>query len=274
MSQPKAVRAVGLTREQAHPSAGGDADIAAAAALFADPARARVLAALVDGRALPASVLASEAGVSASSASGHLGKLLAAGLVEVEQCGRHRYYRLAGPHVAGALEGLAAIAPAMQVRSLRQGTRAAALRTARTCYDHLAGRLGVTLTQALVDRRVLVPVDGVGSTARRAGAPLSAVTPENPYVLGRGAGDVLAGLGIPADVLDAARRGRPLLRFCLDWSEQQHHVAGALGALLLNRFVAAGWVQRRDRRRDVLLTPAGRVALHDRLGIDPATLTG
>lgn len=250
----------------------GDADIAAIAALFADPARARVLAALADGRSLAASVLAAEAGVSASSASGHLGRLLALGLVEVERSGRHRYYRLSGPGVAGALEGLAAIAPAMPVTSLRQGTRAAALRSARTCYDHLAGRLGVVVTQALIDRQVLVPTDGRPTTARRPGAPLSSVTPESPYVLGRAATDVLAGLGIPAEALAAAPRGRPLLRFCLDWSEQRHHLGGRLGALLLARFVGAGWLDRRPRRRDVLLTPAGRSALADRLDVDLAAV--
>jgi len=139
---------------------GGDVDIAAVATLFADRTRARVLIALSDGRALPASVLASEAGVTAQAASAQLSRLQAAGLLAVEQSGRHRYYRLATSQVTIILEALAQLAPAQPVRSLRQSTRAAALRSARACYDHLAGKLGVQLTQALIDRQALTPTDG------------------------------------------------------------------------------------------------------------------
>lgn len=119
------------------PELEGDADLARAAALFAEPARARGLLARADGRALPASLLADEAGVSAQATSAHLKRLHEAGLVTVVPSGRHRYYRLAGPDVAAVLEALARIAPSQTVRSLRQGTRANALRSARTCYDHL-----------------------------------------------------------------------------------------------------------------------------------------
>src|SRR5919198_1380167 len=127
---------------QAEPPHRGDADLAALGAVLAEPARARILLALGDGRALAASVLAGEAGVAASTASGHLGKLVDAGLLEVLPQGRHRYYRLAGPHLGELLEALARVAPPRPVRSLRQGTRAEAIRAARTCYDHLAGRPG------------------------------------------------------------------------------------------------------------------------------------
>src|SRR2546423_111342 len=130
----------------------GDADIAKIGALVADPARARILLALGDGRALAASVLADEAGVAASTASAHLGKLLDGGLLAVERHGRHRYYRVAGPQVAELIEALARLAPASPVRSLRQGTKAQAVRYARTCYDHLAGRLGTGLMEALLQR--------------------------------------------------------------------------------------------------------------------------
>jgi len=123
----------------------GDSDLAAVGALIGEPARARVLMALADGRELPASVLASEAGVAASTASVHLARLVDGGLVTVESRGRHRYFRLAGPKVGRAIEALAAIAPPAQVRSLKDGTRAQAVRAARTCYDHLAGRLGVDI---------------------------------------------------------------------------------------------------------------------------------
>ncbi|MGH3583655.1 MAG: ArsR/SmtB family transcription factor, partial [Mycobacterium sp.] len=136
-------------REPADLPATGDADIAALAALLADPARCKVLLALDDGRALPASVLADEAGVSRSTASSHLGKLTDAGLLTVQSHGRHRYYRLAGTEVAELLERLGQLAPSRPVRSLREGTNAARLRSARTCYDHFAGKLGVALMGSL-----------------------------------------------------------------------------------------------------------------------------
>jgi len=130
---------------------GGDADISIPAALFGDPSRARVLLALSDGRALPASVLAAEAGVTASTVSEHLAKLCEAGMLNVERHGRHRYYRVASAQVVHALEALAQIAPQAPIRSLRQHTRARALRQSRLCYDHVAGRLGVALMRALID---------------------------------------------------------------------------------------------------------------------------
>ncbi len=138
----------------------GDADLSVIGAALAEPARARIVLALGDGRALPASVLAAEAGVAPSTASAHLGRLVGAGLLDVVPQGRHRYYRLAGPEVGALLEALARVAPAGPVRSLRQGTRAEALRRARTCYDHLAGRLGVALLRSLLDRSVLVTPAG------------------------------------------------------------------------------------------------------------------
>ena len=249
---------------------GGDVDVASVAALFADRTRARVLMALSDGRALPASVLATEAGVTPQAASAQLARLQAAGLLAVEQSGRHRYYRLATGQVTIILEALAQLAPAQPVRSLRQSTRAAALRSARACYDHLAGRLGVELTQALIDQRALAPTDGIPDTRRRSGDRLASQLPDHPWVLGPAAAEVLAGLGVPADVLAADRRPsrRPLLRFCLDWSEQRHHLAGQLGAEILTALLAAGWVTRAQGQRAIQLTPDGRAALADRLGLD------
>jgi DNA-binding transcriptional ArsR family regulator len=147
-------------RSAAEIPAGGDVDIAALASLLADPARCKVLLALDDGRALPASVLAEEAGITRQTASSHLGKLTGAGLLAVETHGRHRYYRLAGPEVGELLEQLGRLAPSRQVRSLREGTRAARLRSARTCYDHVAGRLGVAVMGNLLDREALVGGDG------------------------------------------------------------------------------------------------------------------
>jgi DNA-binding transcriptional ArsR family regulator len=251
------------------PAPGGDLDIASAAALFADPTRARVLLALGDGRALPASVLAAEAGVTPQAASTQLSRLADAGLLAVERSGRHRYYRLATGQVAMVLEALAQLAPMQPIRSLRHSTRAAALRTARTCYDHLAGRLGVQITQALVDTGALTPTDGIGDTRRRPEDQLSSQLADHPYVLGATAATVFQSLGVPVDrlTLDHPSR-RPLLRFCLDWSEQRHHLAGRLGAHLLTALVDAGWITRTPTRRAVQLTAAGRRELQARLGLD------
>jgi DNA-binding transcriptional ArsR family regulator len=129
----------------------GDVDLAAVGAVLAEPARANVLLALGDGRSLPASVLASEAGVAPSTASHHLARLVDAGLIVAEARGRHRYFALAGPEVGGLIEAVARVAPPQPVRSLRQGTRAHAVRYARHCYDHLAGRLGVAVADALAE---------------------------------------------------------------------------------------------------------------------------
>lgn len=247
---------------------GGDADIAAAAALIADPARARVLAALLDGRALPASGLAAEAGLSAPATTAHLNKLRAGGLIEVEASGRHRYYRLTGPHIAAALEALAAIAPLQPIRSLRQDTHAGQLRTARSCYDHLAGRLGVAVTAALLCHRVLVSTDGIDDTTRRPGDQLAAALPAHPYRLGPAAEEVLGSLGVDLPALTRApRSARPLLRFCTDWTEQRHHLAGALGAALLTALCDHGCLIRRPRRV-IQLTERGAATLRDHLGVD------
>lgn len=247
---------------------GGDLDIATAAGLFADSTRARVLMALSDGRALPASVLAAEAAVTPQAASTQLARLTDAGLLTVEQSGRHRYYRLATGQVATVLEALAQLAPMQPVRSLRHSTRAAQLRNARTCYDHLAGRLGVQITQALIDTGALAPSDAITDT-RRSGDPLSSQLPEHPYAFGANAARVFASLGVPADRLTDSYRSsrRPLLRFCLDWSEQQHHLAGRLGADLLTAFIDGEWITRAPGQRVVRITPSGQRVLNDRLGI-------
>ena len=237
----------------------GDADIARAAALLAEPARAKVLMALADGRALPASLLATEAGVSPQTVSSHLHKLLDGGLLEVERSGRHRYYKLAGPEVAQAVEAVARIAKPQPIRSLRQSTKAAALREARTCYDHLAGRLGVTLLEGLVRRDALERTDGGEGAERRPDDPLAQQLPDGPYVLGPAAADVFGDLGVDLSGQDSRRQ---LLRFCVDWSEQRHHLAGRLGEAVTTSMFRRGWLERRAYPRAVTLTPAG----HQELG--------
>ncbi|HZQ63767.1 MAG TPA: helix-turn-helix domain-containing protein [Gaiellaceae bacterium] len=225
----------------------GDADVAAAARLLAVPARAELALALMDGVSLPAGELAARAGIAPSTASGHLTRLVEGGLLATRRHGRHRYFRLAGPEVAHAVEALAAVAPQSPVRSLREATRGEQLRLARTCYDHLAGHLGVTVARSLERERALVRRDGT-------------------FVLGPNAGVLMRRLGI--DLAGLERRPRPLVRGCLDWSERELHVAGGLGAAIAGRFLELGWIRRRDGNRSVEITPAGAAALDAELGIE------
>jgi DNA-binding transcriptional ArsR family regulator len=241
----------------------GDVDIARVAAVLADRGRARILLALGDGRALPASVLAAEAGVAASTASAHLARLVDAALLRVERHGRHRYFRLAGPGVAELVEALARHAPPAPVRSLREGTRAEALRAARTCYDHLAGRLGVELMAALLDRGALEGGDGRFHLEAAGADRLAGPGREVDYRLTDTGADLLARLGVRV----AGDGRRPPVRYCVDWSEQRHHLAGAVGATLTRRLFDLGWLRRADRGRAVHVTPAGTGGLRETFGV-------
>jgi DNA-binding transcriptional ArsR family regulator len=223
----------------------GDVDLAAAAALIGEPARAALLQALMADEPLPARELAARARIAPSTASGHLARLVDGGLITGKRTGRHRYFRLADPAVATAIEALAAIAPARPVRSLREASVSEAIRHARTCYDHLAGRLGVELTAALERDGILVH-DG------------------DTFELGRTRR--LTQLGI--DLESLARRRRPLVRPCLDWSERRRHVAGALGAAIAERFFELGWLKRRPTNRSVEITPLGFAQLQAEFGLD------
>jgi len=219
----------------------GDSDLASVGALLAEPARAKVLLALADGRSLPASVLASEAGIAPSTASHHLARLVSGGLLSCVTRGRHRYFALAGPDVAELLEAAARVAPTRPVTSLREGTRAHALRYARRCYDHLAGRVGVAVAEALEARRFLVASDSV-FTVTAAGV------------------SAFADLGVPADAGETART-------CRDWTEQRSHIAGPLGRALLFALLERGWLEPELRTRALRVTPAGEDGL-SRLGVE------
>ncbi|MGH3166482.1 MAG: ArsR/SmtB family transcription factor [Trebonia sp.] len=239
----------------------GDSDIAVIGALVADPARCRILLALDDGRALPASRLASEAGVSAPTASSHLRKLTEAGLLTVESHGRNRYYRLAGPVVARLIEALQQLAPPVQVRSLRQGTRANALRIARTCYDHLAGRLGVELMAGMITAGYLEGGDGTFDPAAARQDQRAGYGHDVDYSLTDRGWRFVTDFG--ADL--PARR--PVIRYCVDWSEQRHHLAGGLGRALLDRLIDRDWIQRAPQSRLVQITSAGHAGLADAFGV-------
>jgi len=242
---------------------GGDADIAAVGALVADPTRARILLALGDGRALPASRLAGEAGVSAATTSGHLRKLADAGLLMVEAHGRHRYYRLAGPDVERLIEALQRLAPAAPVRSLREGTRAQALRRARTCYDHLAGQVGAALMAAMLQRGYVTGGDGTfrPETASR----------DNRIGHGHDIDYQLSpeGQAFVTEFGVQLLSRRPVVRYCVDWSEQRHHLAGGLGQGLLQRLLDLAWIRRSPAVRAVQITAAGHAGLTTTFGIPP-----
>jgi DNA-binding transcriptional ArsR family regulator len=242
----------------------GDTDISPLGALLADPARGRILLALGDGRALAASVLADEAGVAASTASEHLAKLVRGGLLTVERHGRHRYFRLAGPEVGELLELLSRLSPAAPVRSLRQGSKANAVRFARTCYDHLAGVLGTELMAALLGQQLLTGGDGVFDPDHAERDRLSAPGFDVDYRLTPDGAERLREFGIEFDALP---RRRPLIRYCVDWSEQRHHLAGSLGAAIADRMFELRWIRRADRSRAVHVTDAGRAGLERAFGL-------
>lgn len=222
--------------------------IAHVAALVGEPARTAMLLALMDGRALTAHELAAAGNVGAATASRHLALLVEAGLLCVRRQGRHRYHALASAEVARVLEGIIQLAAGQAPRSPTvTGPRDAALRLARTCYDHIAGRLGVAITQHLLDEGAITFDGEAGHVTDRAAV-------------------VLAGLGMEAAQLPAGAGKRPHCRPCLDWSERRAHVAGRLGALICSHCLATGWLVRREGSRALQVTPAGAVALRNGLG--------
>jgi DNA-binding transcriptional ArsR family regulator len=245
----------------------GDADIASIGALIADPGRARILLALGDGRALPASVLADEAGVAASTASAHLGKLVKGGMLRVERHGRHRYFRVSGPEVGELIEALARISPPARVRSLKQGSKAQAVRFARTCYDHLAGMLGTQLMEAMLENELLTGGDGVFDPDSARDDRLAAPGFDLDYRLTPTGTRELKAFGIDFDALPPRR---PLIKYCVDWSEQRHHLAGSLGAALAARMIDLGWVRKADRSRAVHVSDIGYDGLRERFGLELA----
>jgi DNA-binding transcriptional ArsR family regulator len=241
------------TSPAARPPVPNMANIAPVAALMADPARAAMLEALVSGPPLASGELGQIAGVSPATASAHLGRLLDSGLVSVTQQGRHRYYRLAGHEVATVLEVLSSICPPGPGRSLRQSREAAALAQARTCYDHLAGRAGVALFDALIEGGMLTG-SGTGTSAAY-------------EVTGDGA-DVLAGFGV--EVAEVRLSRRRFAGACLDWTQRQPHLNGALGAAVTARLLELGWIERGPSRRAVRVTGPGRDGLAATFGWAPA----
>lgn len=227
--------------------------IAEVAALVGNPARANVLMALLDGRALTATELAFAAGVSPQTTSGHLAKLTEAHLLALTKQGRHSYYRLASPLIGRMLEGIMAVAADGPPRYRPHWRGDDALRLARTCYDHLAGRLGVALADTLAAREHVVLTEDGG-----------VVTPQGEQFLRE--------LGI--DLADGGKGKRAFCRPCLDWSERRPHLAGAVGAALATRCFELGWIKRLRDSRAVTVPAAGRQGFADAFGIDLAAADG
>jgi DNA-binding transcriptional ArsR family regulator len=230
-----------------------NAAFAEIAALAGDPARAVMLNALMDGRALTASELAYMAGVTPQTASGHLARLTTAGLLVIEKQGRHRYHRLATPAIAHMIEGIMQVASDLNPprRKIVIGPRDAAMRTARSCYDHLAGRMAVAVADALVDGDFVELDSDVGVVTDKGAA-------------------LLRKLGIDVDAVTrppGKRSRRMLCRPCLDWSERRPHLAGAVGSALLDHYLEKGWVRRLKGTRAVEITPKGLRGFHETFGI-------
>lgn len=220
-------------------------DIALVASLLGEPARANMLTALMGGQALTAGELAREAGITAQTASSHLAKLAQGGLVVPRRQGRHAYFALSGADLAGVLEGLMGLAARAGHHRARPGPAEPALRRARVCYDHLAGELGVAMLDGLVARRLIAG--------------------EDDRLLLTEAGEAFAGrFGIDVGRLRGSRR--PLCRSCLDWSVRRGHLAGALGAALLERIYGLGWASRAGDTRVIAFTPAGEAAFERAFG--------
>lgn len=226
--------------------------IAEVGELVGDPARIAMLQALMDGRALTAGELAQVANVTPQTASGHLAQLTTAGLLAVARQGRHRYHRLATPHVARLLESLMLVAASAPTpRVVRAGPRDQQLRLARICYDHIAGRLGVALADALAERGWVEIEDDAA------------------LVTAEGLQGLIA-LGIDPDPRGRPRRARaaPLCRPCLDWSERRAHLAGRLGAALCAHGLEQSWIRKRAGSRALDITPKGQRAYRDLLRVD------
>jgi len=221
------------------------AAIAEIGALLGDPARATMMVALLDGRALTARELADRAGVAPQTASSHLHKLASAGMIAIARQGRHRYHRLASPDVARLLEQMHVAGSALAMTAPRRsGPRDPAMREARSCYDHLAGRIAVEIGALLLDQAD--DVEGAATLSPRGTQALEA-------------------MGIDLARIAASRRR--LCRACLDWSERRPHVAGAVGAALLDTMLDRGWLHRRPGTRALLVSAQGEQGLHRVFGI-------
>ncbi|WP_339184321.1 winged helix-turn-helix domain-containing protein [Oceanobacillus sp. FSL W7-1293] len=229
---------------------GSRPDFSYVAKLMADSSRAAMLEALLDLDGLPASELAKRANVSLQTASSHLAKLVEGNLLRVEKHGRHRYFRIANAEVAQAIEMLTVIAPSAQVNSLKDFSRSEKIQIARTCYDHLAGKLGVLITETLVEKEYVVEDQDV-------------------FIVTKAGEEFFNSFKI--DLNSLRQKRRHFARKCLDWSERRYHLAGALGNAILLQLFDLGWIERLPGRA-VKVTDTGIKGLEESLGIDTSNL--
>lgn len=223
-----------------------NSNVAVIASLVSEPSRAAIMTALLDGRFHPASELAYMAEIKPQTASFHLAKLAEAGVVSMEKHGRHRYYGIRNQEVAQVMEMMLSIAPQVPITSLKQSVQDKAVRYARTCYDHLAGYAGVQITEGLLARGFL-----------RKEQQQFAVTASGEHFFTE----------LCIDLAHVRKQRRSYSHCCLDWSERRHHLAGALGHVLLKRWIELQWIHPLPDTRAVHVTAAGKQGFHDMLGI-------
>jgi DNA-binding transcriptional ArsR family regulator len=236
------------------------------ASLIGEPARAKILWNLLDGRAFTATELSLMAAVSPQSASMHLHKLIQASLLTVQHQGRHRYYQLASPDVAYAIEAIANLLPAEKPEKTQGFLHNGHIKYCRSCYDHLAGKIGVTITDKLVTNKLILPESGLDQ-------PAGIKNKKDPS-----SGHPVAGYKVTAaglqwfaqlqiDVAELKTRRRTFSRQCLDWSERRPHLAGSLGAALLTAMLREDWIRQISHSRALLITGKGEKNLYDSLGL-------
>lgn len=225
-------------------------DISSIAALIGDPARANILTALMNGGALTATELSVEAGVTKQTTSSHLAKLVEGKFLNVEKQGRHKYYRLANHEIAELLEKMTTIAADIAPKRVRTGPKEPALRKARRCYDHLAGDLAVKMFDGFIQQELIV-------NDRNHNDGIPTLTPKGIVFFTR--------FGI--DIKNLENKKRPICRSCLDWSVRRHHLAGGLGAALLNQFESRNWAKRSTKNRIIEFTNAGEQKLITAFGL-------
>ncbi|QED46143.1 ArsR/SmtB family transcription factor [Cytobacillus dafuensis] len=224
-----------------------NSNVALIASLVSEASRAAILTVLLDGRFHPASELAYMAGIKPQTASFHLAKMVEAKVVTVEKQGRHRYYGINNQEVAHVMESLLSITPPIEIKSFKQASENKALRKARTCYDHLAGNLGVQLTDALLKQGVIYE-EKEGFTVSEKGKMFFTE--------------------FQIDLRKTKSKRRSFAHKCLDWSERRHHLAGALGNALLERLLELNWIQRLPATRAIKITNAGKKGFKEKFSID------
>lgn len=220
--------------------------------LIGDPTRAAMLNALMGGQMLPAGELAYISGVSPQTASSHLSKLMKGNLITVENHGRHRYYRLANTEIAELLEMIAALAPPIHIRSLRQSEEMKKIRHARTCYDHLAGKLGVSLTQALITKGFISVVSEMEFNVTEQGIEHFRIH------------------GLDLSTMKSGRR--VFAKRCLDWSERYYHIGGFLGSVITHHLFKKNWIERMEGTRAIRITEEGKIGLQTLYNVEVETL--